>query len=147
MAPRLALEERAVRQVKFMDLTFWQLADAIDKQRDVKVTLRTKPRLGKLKIQIRCRSNVPEAWTMALILNNTPVDWIDHHGRYVDRHGLLQHGWHHHVWDAQSKSSKNGRERLDGFVPLTAQEFIISGLACLNVFLETGGPLDGVKIV
>src|SRR6266496_488871 len=109
------LPARALKLNKFIDVTFEDLKTLVDRQGRVVIPVITKPKAKLLRLNISCKSHIPEACTMALIADQMMLDCIDHHGRYEDRHGVIQFGWHHHVWHPKTQTAKPYRESLDGF--------------------------------
>lgn len=71
--------------------------------------------LLQLRWIIRCRSQDQTCWASALLLDNWPIDRIDHERRFMSLEGIMTQGWHRHIWDAVAASCESRKEILGGF--------------------------------
>ena len=90
-----------------------------------------------LKLNISCRSQLMEGWSVALKLHGIRIDGIDWHNRFRDPEGNTHHGWHRHRFDQKARSANNCRwptAVLDGASDRT--QFLIRTLKELNILFS-----------
>lgn len=142
MPPRsLSQEERIIAFRKHLALSMDQIRETLDAGDGTLKHPLSVPRVrGQLRLVIRCRSSLPMAWSMSVILNsgkfNGRIDCIDWEGLFVAIDGAKASGFHRHIWQPSEMSCEKHKRPLPDFEPTTVEEFILRGFALLLVAHE-----------
>ncbi len=90
-----------------------------------------------LKLNINCKAQLMNSWSIALKLHQIRIDGIDWHSVYRDPTGATQYGWHRHRFDPRKQRADSQRW------PITALEgasnrthFLIRTLSEMNISLS-----------
>jgi hypothetical protein len=139
MAGRLSPEQRLIETEKRLDLTLTEVKLAMDENDGLlRNAVLHVPRIrGQLRLNVRCRSQLPGAWQMSIVLYSPRfdgrLDCIDWEGQFVDVNGQIGSGFHRHIWDHAVMSCDLLKISLPQFNPATVQEFVGMGFAMMRV--------------
>jgi len=94
----------------------------------------------QVRVIVRARSSIPEAWAMSVLFDNERIDGIDYEQVVKDHRGEKHNcsGWHRHIWKPHEGADKF-KECIKAFAPTSFREFVRLGFGILNVELRRGG--------
>jgi hypothetical protein len=98
--------------------------------------------VATIRLNINCKSEYPQGWTISLKMHDTRIDGIDWHATFTDPQGVKHKGWHRHQYDAKSKTADHARYPVQGFEELEGDamgryRFLVRALKQMRVTLDT----------
>jgi hypothetical protein len=135
---QITREQKIRQQEKPLGITMAELKAEIDAANgDLRRSIPMKRQVGNLRLVIRCRKDIPPAWGMSLILDNSMIDCVHYHKLdYTNTNGIKTVGWHR---DLMESGENVGRKTLDNFHPRNLDDFILWVLKIFRVTLKPGG--------
>ena len=88
-----------------------------------------------LKLNIQCKRDYPESWTISLKLHQERIDGIDHQLIYSDKNGKRCKGWHRNTWDSNKKKASIHEPLID-FKFDSIDQFLVRSLGTMKIILN-----------
>jgi len=135
----LTIEQKARLLSKGLSASLGEIEHALKRDGVFQGTAKARGVSAVIRVIVRAKSPIPEAWAMAVLFDNERIDGIDWHLTFDDHRGpkFPGRGWHRHVWKPIGRG--NHREGLGVFEPRSVREFIQNGFKVLKVQLGRSG--------
>jgi hypothetical protein len=79
-----------------------------------------------LRLNITCKNDYREGWTVAMKLHNARIDGIDWEPKFHDPDGVLHSGWHRHMWDRKKRSAERTKVRVTDLQIIKSREHFLT---------------------